>query len=120
MFPHSRRETYSATMGRVGVLALFSPLFARAAGFGPPTVSGFPAGTLLQLIEGIIRASLALVGILALGFVVYGGFKYMMARGEEQELEKAKQTITQAVIAVVIIGLAYAIVQFAFGTLGVD
>lgn len=85
-----------------------------------PVADAFPgpAQDILTGLGRIIRVVLLLVGVLALGFVVYGGFRYMIARGEERDLTAAKQTITQAVIAVAIIGLAYGIVEFAFFALG--
>ena len=83
-----------------------------------PSKAGFPVTDLNTGIQGIIRASLALVGVLALGMVVYGGFKYIMAKGDERETEEAKMVITASVIGILIIGLAYAIVVFVFQALG--
>ncbi len=92
------------------------PNLVRAQ-FVPYNPGGVPSD-LGDAILGIVQVSLLLVGVLALGFIVYGGFRYMMARGDEQEVETAKTILTYAVIGIVFIALAYAIVRFVFQTLG--
>lgn len=94
------------------------PSFARAQFTLPPN-PGLPAGSLPSLIARIVQSALLLVGVIALGFIVYGGFRYIMSRGDEREVETAKNTITYAVIGIIVIGLAYAIVTFVVGALGV-
>lgn len=84
-----------------------------------PYGEGFPVQDLGAGIVGIVRTSLLLVGVLALGMLVYGGFRYMAARGEEQEIATAKTIITAAIVGMVIIGLSSAIVGFVFQALGV-
>ena len=44
--------------------------------------------------------------------MIYGGYIWMMARDNEQEVTRAKNLITAAVIGVVVIVLAYAISFF--------
>lgn len=78
---------------------------------------GLPTGSLGDLVGKLVTYSLRLVGTLALGFFVYGGFKYLTARGDEQLLESAKSTMTTAIISIIIIGLAYAIIAFTFSAL---
>ena len=47
---------------------------------------------------------------IAVLFLLVGGFQYISARGNEEATEKAKKTITGAVIGIIIIIMAYAIV----------
>lgn len=75
-----------------------------------------PGAPLPLLILWVINTVLVLAGVVALGFLVYGGFKYITARGDEQETTEAKQTITGAVIGLVVIGIAAAIVNFVIST----
>lgn len=63
-----------------------------------------------DLIIQIIRIALYFAGAIALIFLIIGGFQYIAARGNEEAMEKAKKTITGAVIGVVIIIMSYAIV----------
>ncbi len=94
------------------------PFVVSAQGFVPPQNPGLPVDDLPAGIAGIIRVALLLVGVLALGFIVYGGFAYITSRGDERGVEAAKATITTAVTGIVIIGLAYAIVEFVFCAVG--
>lgn len=94
------------------------PLTARAQFKLPERPEGLPGGSLPSLIAGIVNAALLLVGVIALGFIVYGGFKYIMSRGEESEVTAAKNTITYAVLGVLFVGAAYAIVSFVFRAIG--
>lgn len=88
-------------------------MFAQFQPYNPGGVPTDLGGAIL----GIVRTSLLLVGVLALGFIVYGGFRYIAARGDEREVEEAKSTLTYAVIGIAVIGLAYAIITFTFQTL---
>lgn len=84
----------------------------------PSPPPGLPQGKLPDLIARVIQAALGLTAVIALGFIVYGGFRYIISRGDEGEVKQAKDIITYAVIGLVVIGLAFAIVQFViFGVL---
>ncbi|MCK5060945.1 hypothetical protein KAR28_00175 [Candidatus Parcubacteria bacterium] len=75
---------------------------------GPGTV----ARDLPAAIGQIVGAILAFVGVLFLGLMIYGGFIWMMARGNESEVEKAKELIKSAVVGLVVILAAYAITSY--------
>lgn len=100
--------------GSVALLPRFS--FGQFKIPDPP--AGIPNAPLPSLIAQIIKIFLLLVGVIALGFIVYGGFRYITSRGDEREVQEAKDTITYAVIGILVIGLAYAIVAFVFGAIG--
>jgi uncharacterized membrane protein len=65
-----------------------------------------------SIIGQIVGAVLAFVGLLLLVLIIYGGFIWMTAGGNEEEVKKAISLITQAVIGLVIISAAYLIAQF--------
>ena len=65
----------------------------------------------------IIRIALGLLGIVFLGIVVYGGFTWMIARGDQKQVDKAKDYITNGVIGLAIILSAYAITYFVVNAL---
>ncbi len=56
-----------------------------------------------------IGISLSFVGIIFFILIIYGGFKWMVSRGNEQEIAKAKEIIAAAVIGLLLILSAYAI-----------
>lgn len=61
---------------------------------------------------GIISGALAVLGIVFLILMVYGGFLWMTAKGDEGQAAKAKDTITMAVIGLMIVIASYAATQF--------
>ena len=72
----------------------------------------------LSTITGaVVGAVLALVGVIFLALMVYAGYNWMTARGEEEKVEKAKDTITRALIGIIIVVGAYAIWRFVFAYL---
>jgi cytochrome bd-type quinol oxidase subunit 2 len=60
----------------------------------------------------IINVALGLLGALATILILYAGFKWMTAAGNEEEAKKARQILTYAVIGLAIILAAYAISSF--------
>ncbi|NCO79732.1 hypothetical protein CO134_03185 [Candidatus Kuenenbacteria bacterium CG_4_9_14_3_um_filter_39_14] len=66
----------------------------------------------------VIQTLLGILGILALIIVLIGGFKWMTAGGNEENVASAKKTITAGIIGLIIIFFAYAIVAFIFNVVG--
>lgn len=52
------------------------------------------------------------VGLLATGGVVYGGFLYLTAQGKPAQTQKGVATIMNALIAVTLYALAFAIINY--------
>jgi len=65
----------------------------------------------------IVEAAMMLAGCIALGFILYGGFQYLISQGDSGGTVKARTTITNAVIGLIISIVAVAIVNFIFGGL---
>lgn len=76
------------------------------------TDSDFPA-----IVGGVINVFLGVLGVIALGFVIYGGFVWMTAAGNEEKIAQAKKTLQNAVIGLVIILMSAAIVNFILNRL---
>ncbi len=60
----------------------------------------------------VIGQALTLVGLIFLLLMVYAGFLWMTARGEDTQVEKAKKIIFTTVIGLIIVMSAYAITIF--------
>ena len=65
----------------------------------------------------IIKAVLTLLGIVALALMLYAGYTWMTAGGNEEKVTQAKTILRNAVIGLVIILSAYAIVSFVLSKL---
>lgn len=68
---------------------------------------------LLAIVEILLRVA----AIVAVGFIIYGGFMYMTSQGEPDKAKNAQQAITNAVIGLVIALLATGLVAFIGGQL---
>ncbi len=67
--------------------------------------------TLAEKIGRFIAISTTFLGVIFLGLMIYAGATWMMARGNEQEVEKAKNIIIYAVIGLAVVLAAYALTK---------
>lgn len=91
-----------------------------AQGMGLEYVDSYdpPARDLPSTILQIVNYVLVIVGVVALAYLVYGGFLYITAQGDGKKIEQAKNTIIYAVIGIVVIGIAAAVVNFVIRGVG--
>lgn len=68
-----------------------------------------PADTLAEMIGTVINAFFQILGVIFIALTIYAGFNYMTARGEEAKVDKALNTLRQAIIGLVITAGSYAI-----------
>lgn len=73
--------------------------------------------TLPELIGNIIAVLLSVLGIIFVVLVVYAGFLYLTAAGDDTKVKKAKTLLTQSIIGLIIIVAAYAIAAFVIDAL---
>src|SRR3989344_2016440 len=69
------------------------------------------------IVAVIIRTALQLIGIVFVVLIVYAGFLWMTAGGEEEKASQAKKLIFNAVIGLAVILSSYAIAYFVFRSL---
>ena len=60
----------------------------------------------------IIKYLMTFLGLIAVCIILYGGFLWMTASGNEDRMDKAKKTIIAGAIGLVVVLAAYAIVTF--------
>jgi hypothetical protein len=66
--------------------------------------------TFKNLFLFIIESILGIVGILAILFIVIGGYQYITSGGSDEQAEIGKKTLTNAIIGLIIVILSYSIV----------
>ena len=69
------------------------------------------------IIATVVKAFLGLLGIIFLVLIIYAGYEWMTAQGDEEKVTKAKDTLQRAVIGLIIIIAAYSITYFVFSSL---
>ena len=67
------------------------------------------AGTVVKIIVTVVKDLMFLGGLLAVVLVMYGGFLMVTSQGSPSGVEKAKKTISGAIVGLIIAILAYAI-----------
>lgn len=115
----------SFLLATVLVIPVISVSAGDGFGFGQTlnnvaTQSGYNPGnepSLDQRISSIIGIFLSFLGVIFMVLMLYGGFNWMTAAGDEQKIDKAKDTIREAIIGIVIVIAAYAISIFVVGRL---
>ena len=68
------------------------------------------------LIATIINM-VGVIGIIAVIMIIIGGVNYTMSQGDSTKVQKAKNTILYGIIGLVVVLLAFAIVNFVLGSL---
>lgn len=65
----------------------------------------------MELLNRVTGWVLGIVGAIAVLFIIYGGFRYITAQGNSQQMDTAKNIIIKAIIGLVVVVVAYVIVQ---------
>jgi amino acid transporter len=65
----------------------------------------------------LINTALSLLGIIAVSLIIYAGFMWMTAGGNEEKTKTARQILIAAVIGLIIILSAYTITRFTMESL---
>ncbi|OGE81781.1 MAG: hypothetical protein A3E98_01540 [Candidatus Doudnabacteria bacterium RIFCSPHIGHO2_12_FULL_48_11] len=97
----------------LSLVLVVSPFLAGAQYTNPnPAGTGLPGDTRLsEFILKIINIALAIAGLIAVLFLIIGGFRYITAAGNEEAGAQAKKIITNSIIGIVVIILSFVIVR---------
>ncbi len=87
-----------------------------------PSLS-LPSGTnptlLGEVITELIPWLFSLAGITALIFLMVGGFRYLSSQGDQKATAQARQTITFAILGLVVVFISYWVVEILQTILGI-
>ena len=109
--------------GVVPFLMLSLPMAVQAAGVNLGLTSevegalGLGTQDVRVTIARIINVFMGLLGIIAVVIILYGGFIWMTAAGNEERVDKARKMIVAGVIGLAIILSAYAIASFVINSI---
>ena len=65
----------------------------------------------------LIRNLLVLLGLVFIALTVYAGYLWMTAHGNDDQVSKAKEILTNSIIGIIIVFGAYAITYYLLGVL---
>lgn len=72
------------------------------------------------IFQNILHYVIQAGGIVAFIFLIIGGFKYLTAGGDPKKAESARNTLTYAILGLVLLILAWFILYFVKNFTGVD
>lgn len=81
----------------------------------PGGSEGAIANFVWRIALNVVEIMLHLVGYAAVGYIIYGGFTYLISTGQPDKISGAKRTVMNAVIGLVISIFAIAIVNVIVG-----
>lgn len=102
----------------VSSLGLAGPVGALTAGEGADVAMPTDTPTDLMAVLGtIVDLLLFAIGIISVIMLIVGGIRYTISNGKQDQITAARQTITYAIVGLVIAFLAYAIVHWVIGSI---
>jgi amino acid transporter len=110
-------STFMSSMALFGLSVMPALAAEDPFGVGYGTYLGLGTSDIKTGIMTIIQYMLGFLGIIAIIIILYGGFTWMTAAGNEEKVGKAKQIITAGIIGLVIIFVSYALVTFVISQL---
>src|SRR3989338_9527184 len=78
-------------------------MIGAISGSDLPSGGQYADATALAIVGRAIGIFLSFFGVIFLGLMIYGGYKWMMASGREEEISSAKATIRSAIIGLIIV-----------------
>jgi len=68
--------------------------------------------------SNVIQVMLGFLGVIAVILILFGGFKWMTAAGNDDKVDEAKRLITAGVVGLLIVLAAFAVAVFVLNALG--
>lgn len=65
-----------------------------------------------SFVLGVINLIISLAALLAVIFLVYAGFRYILAAGDDSKIEEATKTIVYALVGLVICFISPLVIKF--------
>lgn len=65
-----------------------------------------------SVIQNLLNAVIALVGIIAVGMIVVAGQRYITSNGDPGQVQQAKNMILYSIVGIIVAVLSFAIVNF--------
>lgn len=70
-----------------------------------------------QKIRHLINVMSAIVGIVAVAMIIFGGFRYVTSGGNDTSVTSAKNTILYAIIGLIIVAMSQILVHFTINSI---
>lgn len=99
--------SFNIVLAQQDMAEILSAAGEKGAGFSPATGT-----SVSEYIGSIIQYLLSFLGVIFICLIIYGGFLWMTARGDSEQITKAKDIIMRSVIGLVIVISAYTLTYY--------
>lgn len=92
----------------------------KTAGYDVAAVAGckqLPGGCPAFIAGNVINALLGIFGALFLALIMWGGVQFMFSQGDPGQVKKARQTLTNAFLGMLVVAASYAIANFVLNAI---
>lgn len=115
-----RNEIMAAGASGALLLLSASPVFAQipTVAIQPPKSIGAINTDVNTLIAFIINAIIVVGIVLSLIFLLWGGIRWITSGGDKAKVDTARGTIVAAIVGLIIVILAWVIINAVLGVLG--
>lgn len=107
--------SYPATV----IASLVFPAIALAADSGSIVPDNLPTFGIIEIVQAAIKFILVVAFIAAFIMLLIGGIRWILAGGDEKAVSGARNTITAALIGLVVVLLSFAIIKLVENFFGV-
>lgn len=80
-------------------------------------VTGGVQGTFLDWLSDVINIAVGLAALVCVGILIYSGYMYITAAGDEGKVSTATKSLTYAIVGLVICFIAVILVRFVLSTI---
>jgi len=107
------KKVTASALALGGSLISTSKAYAQGLGsFFPDQFRNVGGGNLATLIQTIINVALLIAGVVAVIYLIVGGYQYITSSGNAEQAQAGRTTVLNAIIGLIIIFAAYVIVRF--------
>jgi len=85
--------------------------------FFPGGLQNFGGGTLQGLIRAVINVLLVIAGVVAVIYLIIGGYQYVTSAGNAEQAAAGRSTVLNAIIGLVIIFAAFLVINFVMNSI---
>ena len=104
--------TLTSALPALGATISLNPL--NGGNYGNLSDTGLGNTQPVEVASQVINVFLRLLGAISVFFMVYAGWIWIWARGNQEEVQRAKDIIRGSILGLLVILASYGIMQFVF------
>ena len=119
------KKITALSLSAISYLSFTSPAFAEipidpCAGGTFSNLCNISNSGVGGIVNAIITILFIVAALLALGFLIFGGIKWVLSGGDKSKVEAARGTIVAALVGLVLVFLSYFIMNLIFNFFGLN